>query len=41
LTREILGTVFGLFTISVIRRFVRRPYGLRAMGPQDHAIIQT
>ncbi len=36
-----LGTVFGLFAISVILRLMRRPYGLHAIGPQDHAIIQT
>jgi len=35
--REILGTVFGLFAISVILRLVRRPYGLHAIP----AIIQT
>jgi hypothetical protein len=40
-TRELLGTVFGLSAISVILRLVRRPYGLHAIGPQDHAIIQT
>jgi hypothetical protein len=27
--------------ISAILRLVRRPYGLHAIGPQDHAIIQT
>jgi hypothetical protein len=27
--------------IFVILRLVRRPYGLHAIGPQDHAIIQT
>jgi hypothetical protein len=40
-TRELLGTFFGLFAISAILRLVRRPYGLHAIGPQDHAIIQT
>jgi hypothetical protein len=25
----------------VILRLVRRPYGLHAIGPQDHAIIHT
>jgi hypothetical protein len=39
--RELLKTVFGLSAISVILRLVRRPYGLDAIGPQDHAIIQT
>jgi hypothetical protein len=40
-TRELSGTVFGLSAIFVILRLVRRPYGLHAIGPQDHAIIQT
>jgi hypothetical protein len=40
-TLELSGTFFGLSAISVILRLVRRPYGLHAIGPQDHAIIQT